>query len=146
MTTLRSFARNNGLSLAVFSLFLVFLAGESIAGFHAYNDDRKDHGQPAVSYAEFLTSGRFIEATTENWESEFLEMAFYAMLTSCLYQRGSAESKSLTEPEEVDRAPRLSKDLTGAPWPVRRASSCSPRSYGFSPFRTGRASSWAWER
>src|SRR5689334_11020522 len=100
MANLRRFARNNGLSLAVFGLFLLFLIGESIAGYHAYNDDRDDHGFPTVSYARFLTSGRFIEATTENWESEFLEMAFYAMLTSFLYQRGSAESKSPSRYEQ----------------------------------------------
>jgi hypothetical protein len=120
MSKLRRFARNNGLSLAVFGLFLTFLACESAAGLYAYNSDREDHGLPSVSYPQFLTSGRFIEATAENWESEFLEMAFYITLTSFLYQRGSAESKSLTEPESVDRDPRDTKDLSRAPWPVRR--------------------------
>jgi hypothetical protein len=120
MTRLRRFAHNNGLSLAVFGLFFTFLVAESIAGLYAYNNDREDHGLPTVPYTDFLTSGRFIEATAENWESEFLEMAFYALLTSFLYQRGSAESKSPAGLEEVDRDPRRARDLARAPWPVRR--------------------------
>jgi hypothetical protein len=120
MTELRRFARNNGLSLAVFGLFLSFLTAESVTGLFAYNSDRQDHGLPAVTYAQFLTSGRFIEATAENWESEFLEMSFYAILTSFLYQRGSAESKSPEHRSDVDRDPRHSPNPARAPWPVRR--------------------------
>lgn len=33
----------------------------------------------------------------ENWESEFLQMFAFVVLTACLFQKGSAESKSLDE-------------------------------------------------
>ena len=33
------------------------------------------------------------EATAENWQSELLQMAFYVLLTSFLYQKGPSESK-----------------------------------------------------
>ena len=112
--------RDNGLSIVVFGLFLLFLIGESIAGHRASNEDRQQHGQPAQSYPEFIASGDFIESTTENWESEFLEMAAYALLTAFLFQRGSAESKKLDEPEAVDRDPRLFRHKADAPWPVRQ--------------------------
>ena len=117
MHGLRRFLYNNGLSLAVFGLFLTFLIAESVAGLQAYNNDRSDHHLAPVAYFQFLGSGRFIEATAENWESEFLEMAFYAMLTSCLYQRGSAESKTPGKREASDRTPQ---PRPGSPWPVRR--------------------------
>nr|WP_233207962.1 DUF6766 family protein [Siphonobacter sp. BAB-5405] len=45
-------------------------------------------------------------------------MALYVLLTVSLYQKGSSESKSLTEEEEVDREP--SPTRAGAPWPVRK--------------------------
>ncbi len=119
MSKLRRFARSNGLSLAIFGLFLLFLAAESVVGLHAYNSDRQDHGLPAVGYAQFLASGRFIESTAENWESEFLEMACYVLLTSFLYQRGSAESKSPEAAEDGEpQSPVAGK--VPAPWPVRR--------------------------
>jgi hypothetical protein len=111
--------RENGLSLVVFGLFLLFLAGESLAGFLANNDERREHGQAPVSYTEFITSGTFLESTTENWESEFLEMGAYALLTAFLFQRGSAESKQLDRSIPVDRDPRASRNRADAPWPVR---------------------------
>ncbi|HEY8938934.1 MAG TPA: DUF6766 family protein, partial [Cellvibrio sp.] len=53
----------------------------------------------------------------ENWESEFLQMALYVMMTIFLYQQGSSESKKLEGKEAVDREPVAHP---GAPWPVRR--------------------------
>ncbi len=116
----KQFLRNNGLSLAVFGLFLLFLVGESIAGFYANNAEQHAHGQPPLTYGEFLTSGTFIESTTENWESEFLEMGAYALLTAFLFQRGSAESKNPDQSLPTDRDPRTSPHKAQAPWPVRR--------------------------
>lgn len=72
---MRKLLRDNGLSIAVLTIFLVFLVAESVAGWRVYNDDLRDHGKPAVEYRTFIGTGRFIEATAENWESEFLEMA-----------------------------------------------------------------------
>jgi hypothetical protein len=56
----------------------------------------------------------------ENWESEFLQMGLYVALTAFLLQRGSAESKSLSKQEPVDRDPRQFRNKQGAPWAVRR--------------------------
>jgi succinate dehydrogenase hydrophobic anchor subunit len=112
--------RENGLSVVVFGLFFLFLAGESLAGFLAHNDERRAHGEAPVSYRQFVTSGTFLESTTENWESEFLEMGAYALLTAFLFQRGSAESKKLDRSEPVDRDPRTAPRHANVPWPVRR--------------------------
>ena len=117
---MRRVLRDNGLSIVLFGLFLVFLVGESVAGLKAQNAEREQHGEPPISYGEFVTSGRFIESTTENWESEFLEMMAYVLFTAFLFQRGSAESKNPDEPEEVDRDPAHAKASRHAPWPVRR--------------------------
>ena len=110
--------RENGLSIVLFALFLLILAGQSVAGHRHYNDEQQDHGQQTVGYAEYLTTGDFLEVTMENWESEFLQMAIFVIFTIFLYQKGSAESKSPYEPEEVDREP--DPNAPGAPWPVRK--------------------------
>ncbi len=118
---MRKFLRDNGLSLVLFVLFFVSLiGGQSIAGHREHNLDRLDHGQGTVPYAEYLKSSHFWEATTENWESEFLQMFLYVVLTAFLFQRGSAESKDPDKPSEVDRDPRKSKKNPDAPWPVRQ--------------------------
>ena len=111
--------RENGLSIVVLTLFLIFWGGQSAAGHREHNAEQQEHGQPAISYAAYLRSSHFWEATAENWESEFFQMFFYVILTAMLYQKGSAESKKLEEPEKVDRDPRRRKGRD-SPWPVRR--------------------------
>jgi hypothetical protein len=110
----------NGLSLALAALFVVTMVGQALTGYRVFNEDAREHGQSAVTLTSYLSSGHFYEATAENWESEFLQMAFYVLLTVFLFQRGSSESKKLGDQEAVDRDPRLAKDKSDAPWPVRR--------------------------
>jgi Domain of unknown function (DUF6766) len=95
--------RDNGLSLVLFGLFFVFVAGQSVAGHVVFNQDQREHHEPGVSYLEYLGEGEFVESVFENWESEFLQMFAYVLLTAYLVQRGSAESKRLDEtPEDLD--------------------------------------------
>jgi hypothetical protein len=118
---MRRLLRENGLSIVWLGLFFVTLVfGQSLVGLREYNNDQKEHGQPQIAYAEYMVSPHFVEATMENWESEFLQMFLFIVLTACLYQKGSAESKKLDEAEEVDREPRQSKNKKDAPWPVRK--------------------------
>lgn len=111
--------RENGLSIVLLSLFLLFWAGQSVVGHREHNSEQRDHGQPEIPYGGYLRSSHFWEATAENWESEFFQMYFYVILTAMLYQKGSSESKKPDEPQPVDRDPRRSK-RRNAPWPVRR--------------------------
>jgi hypothetical protein len=46
-----------------------------------------------MTFAAYLTSGHFVEATLENWESEFLAVGSIVALTIFLRQKGSPESK-----------------------------------------------------
>lgn len=110
--------RNNGLSIALTILFLATLAGQSVAGFRNENEERREHGKAAQSYGRYLRSPAMLEATAENWESEFFQMAVYVLITVVLFQKGSVESKDPEKPNEVDREPDPKRP--GAPWPVRR--------------------------
>src|SRR5829696_10015717 len=116
---MRRVLRDNGLSITMFALFLVFLVAQSIAGFRANNSDNEEHGQPPESYGQYLTSCAFVEATTENWESEFLQMGAYVLLTALLIQKGSPESKN-PDGDDVDQDPRQQRDDPDAPGPVKR--------------------------
>jgi len=119
---MKRFLRNNGLSLVVFGLFFfILLFGQSIVGQQHYNNEQQEHGQSTVTYLEYLGGNHFLEATMENWESEFFQMFFFIVLTVFLYQKGSAESKDPDKKEEeVDRNPRKSRNKKNAPWPVRK--------------------------
>jgi hypothetical protein len=112
--------KGNGLSIVLIALFLFTMGGQAVTGWNAYNQDQRDHGREPVAFARYLGTGHFLEATGENWESEFLQMAVFVLLTTVLYQRGSAESKRPYTVEEVDLDPRRFRDDPAAPWPVRR--------------------------
>jgi hypothetical protein len=59
-------------------------------GHRHYNDEQQEHGQQTVGVAEYLATGAFIESCFENWESEFLQMGLYVLLTAFFFQIGSA--------------------------------------------------------
>jgi hypothetical protein len=113
----RGFLYRNGLSIAVGTLFLLFWAAQAITGWFEFNSQMQDQRAPSVAFLDYLSTGHFMEVTFENWESEFLQMFLYVLLTVWLRQKGSSESKSLDEKEEVDRTPQAHAD---APWPVRK--------------------------
>jgi hypothetical protein len=75
-------------------------------------------GGQQLAMSQYLTSGHFLQATFENWESEFLQMALFLILSMFLYQKGSAESKDPDQEEDVDREPNPKKK--DAPWPVKK--------------------------
>jgi hypothetical protein len=114
---MKKFWRNNALSITFLFLFVFSMIGQVCSGHNLHNRQRTEDGQPALSFSEYLMSGHFVQATFENWESEFLQMMLFVLLTIKLRQKGSSESKKFEE-EEVDREPDPSR--AGAPWPVRK--------------------------
>jgi hypothetical protein len=117
---MRQKLRDNGLSLVMFGLFVLFLLGHSLMGYSQYNLDQRAHYQSPIHYTAYLLSGHFWATVFENWESEFLQMAAYVILTVFLVQRGSAESKDPDTGEEVDEDPRNHQHAPHAPGPVRK--------------------------
>jgi hypothetical protein len=111
--------RNSKLAIACFAIFVVLLLAQSLTGWKERNNDAVTHHQATISYGEYLTTGHFYEATFENWESEFLQMAAFVVLTVWLVQKGSAESKQ-PGGDAVDEDPASHRNDPRAPWPVRR--------------------------
>jgi hypothetical protein len=85
--------RDNGLSIAFGALFLLALAGQSIAGYFDDNEQLQQHGQATVGFGTFLTSSDFVVDVAENWQSEFLQFFLFIAATIWIVQRGSPESK-----------------------------------------------------
>lgn len=113
-----SFLYKNGLSLALLVLFLLAMTGQIATGLREHNEELIKHDRLPITVIQYLGSGHFLQTTFENWESEFLQMGIYVMLTIWLRQQGSSESKSMDKKEEVDREPDPAKK--DAPGPVRR--------------------------
>jgi hypothetical protein len=114
----KGFFYKNGLTIVFLLLFFVSFVGQFFSGFKEYNEELKEDSYAPITLSGYVTSGHFISATFENWESEFLQMALFVILTRTLRQKGSSESKKLEGEEEVDKEPDPNKK--DAPWPVHK--------------------------
>jgi hypothetical protein len=115
---MKKFFYHNSLSIVFLLLFIAAFIGQIFFGIEEYNKELLENGGHAVTMSNYLTTGHFIEATFENWESEFLQMGLLVWLTIFLKQKGSSESKGFDGDEEVDREP--SAQRKDAPWPVKK--------------------------
>ena len=108
------FFRRNGLSIVILACMLLALGGQIVSGHLVYNSELEKTGGETLTLGQYLISGHFVAATFENWESEFLQMGMYVLLSVSLRQKGSAESRPLDPSQEQER---VEKGAT--PWPVR---------------------------
>jgi hypothetical protein len=97
VTRLRTFIRDNGLTLAFLVLLLGALIGQSISGVAEFNQAQLSDGGDQVSWAAYVLSSSFAVDVAENWQSEYLQFALYIVATTWLVQRGSSESKKLQD-------------------------------------------------
>lgn len=109
--------RDNALTVAMLGAFVIFLVLQSVFGWQVHNEELAEYGAAPLSWWAYLGTGHFAEAVFENWESEFLQMGGYVLLTAYLVQKGSAESKP---EDQTDRPDDDRRHATSAsPWPVR---------------------------
>ncbi len=112
------FLKRNALSLVFLLLMIISLTGQIYTGWMDHNDFLANYDQPAISITSYLASGHFLQATFENWESEFFQMALLVILTIFLKQEGSSESRPMEDPSR-DKTDEC-KPLKDSPWAVRK--------------------------
>jgi hypothetical protein len=95
---MRTWIRDQSLSLFFLALCLLAIGGQWLSGVRAYNAEQAAHDQPTLSAWRYLYSSDFGGNLMENWESEFLQFTTFILAAIWLVQRGSAESKS---PDDV---------------------------------------------
>jgi Domain of unknown function (DUF6766) len=116
----RSFFYRNSLSIVLFSVFALTVVGQALAGWKALEHELAINRLPPLSLPDYLGTGHFRSALFENWESEFLQLSAYVLLTIFLRQKGSPESKDLEGNAEQDADPREAQVDPHAPEPVRK--------------------------
>jgi len=119
MVNLRKYLCNNGLTLGLLAIFVLCLVGMVWSGLLDENAALAEHGEPLLGVVEYFLSPSFQSALFENWESEFLQMSAYVIMTAFLFQRGSSESKDPDRENPEDANPSEDERTRGAPWPVR---------------------------
>jgi hypothetical protein len=96
---------------------LLSVIGQAFTGWAEHNEFLHDKGQAPLTIWQYFRSGHFLQATFENWESEFFQMGLFVVFTIYLRQQGSSESKKC---EEENFKKEDLKPKRDSPWPVRK--------------------------
>jgi Domain of unknown function (DUF6766) len=118
----RSFFHRNSLSIVLFSVFALAVVGQALAGWKALEHELAIDRLPPLRLLDYLGTGHFRSALFENWESEFLQLSAYVLLTIFLRQKGSPESKDLEGKAEQDADPSEGQTDPHAPGLIRQGS------------------------
>ncbi len=95
---MRTFLRNNSLSVFFLVIFLAALIGQALAGWAQFNDQQMASGMGEIGLGRYLTSADYAVDVTENWQSEYLQFLLYILATVFLVQKGSPESPTHAGP------------------------------------------------
>jgi hypothetical protein len=101
------FWKNYNLSIVLFLLFFVSWIGQFIFQWMEFVQTQVEHKQ-AVQFMDFIPE--FMAATFENWQSEFLQLLTFVVLTTYLIHKGSHESKD-SDDEMKAMITRIEKKL-----------------------------------
>ena len=92
--------RDRSLGLFFLTLFLVSWVGQLFVEWRVFADEQRDHGaDPRFWSADFWET--FWQSTLENWQSEFLQIATFAIAAAYLVYKGSSESPDSSERMEA---------------------------------------------
>jgi hypothetical protein len=84
--------RDYGLSITLAVLFLVSWTLQTWTGWNEFVADQAAHGEQAEAFGPSGYIWRWGESTFENWQSEFLQVFVFIVLTTFLVHRRSHES------------------------------------------------------
>jgi uncharacterized protein DUF6766 len=105
--------REYNLSIVLATLFLVSWMLQTWLGWMAFAAEQQAHGQAAQVFGPDGYIWVWGEATFENWQSEFLQLLTFVVLTTYLVHRGSNESKDSSEKmqESLDRIEKRLREI-----------------------------------
>lgn len=94
----RLWVYSNSLLLVMGAIFVLSWLAQSLGGHIVANDENAQHGQPLITWWDYVVSADFWNRTLQNWQSEFLAVGAMVAFAIYLRQRGSAESKPVGVP------------------------------------------------
>jgi hypothetical protein len=105
---MRRLFHDYGLSIVLATLFLVAWLLQRVMGWYDFKAEQQALGETATIFGSGGYLWHWGEATFESWQSEFLQLFAFVVLTSFLIHKGSHESKDTNEQfrAAVDRIER----------------------------------------
>jgi hypothetical protein len=85
--------RDYGLSVTLAVLFIVSWFIQTIGGWFEFVSEQEAHNQAAQAFGPDGYIWPWLKSTFENWQSEFLQLFTFVVLTTFLIHRHSHESR-----------------------------------------------------
>ena len=116
--------KNYSLSITLAGLFLLSWIGQLVTQWFTWANEQVEHEQPLL-VGDFLW--QFWTSTLENWQSEFLQLLTFVVLTTFLIHRQSPESRDSDDEmqQTLNRIEKRLKSLEEASGGKTKASSSS---------------------
>lgn len=89
---MRTIWRDYGLSITLVVLFLITWTLQTWTGWVQFSAEQQAHGETASAFGPDGYIWGWAQATFENWQSEFLQVFVFIVLTTFLVHRKSHES------------------------------------------------------
>ena len=90
---MKTIFRDYGLSVVLAALFVLSWLIQSTTGWVEFTAEQQSHGEVAQLFGDSGYFWRWMQATFENWQSEFLQLFTMVVLTAFLIHKGSTDSK-----------------------------------------------------
>lgn len=85
--------RDYSLSVTLAALFLVSWLVQTVTGWFQFASEQRSHDETPQAFGPDGYLWHWAEATFENWQSEFLQLFTFVVLTTFLVHRQSHESR-----------------------------------------------------
>jgi hypothetical protein len=92
---------SNSFVLVMGAIWLATWVAQAVTGRIDYNAQQLDHHMAGLSLGQYVGTSDFWDRTLQNWQSEFLAVGSFSVLSIYLRQRGSPESKPVGAPHEA---------------------------------------------
>jgi hypothetical protein len=91
--SLKKLWQNYNLSIVLAALFVLSWVLQTWAGWVKFAANQEEHQQVAEVFGRSGYVFEWLAATMENWQSEFLQLLTFVVLTATFIHRGSHESR-----------------------------------------------------
>jgi membrane protein implicated in regulation of membrane protease activity len=94
--------REYGLSLVLALFFVLSWLVQTVAGWVEFVAEQTTHGETPAVFGDSGYVWPWLQATFENWQSEFLQLFTFVVLTAILIHRKSHESRDDQDKQEQE--------------------------------------------
>ena len=98
LRSLKKFAADNSMSIALFGLFIACMVGQATTGWYSYNEALKAGYFHNLAFGAYLGTGQFLDGIFNNWQAAILQLAVLIAFGSVLRQKGAAHSRKSDAP------------------------------------------------